>query len=97
MTRRSLASPTPALCVTTRGGVGQDSVAAVEASVAALREVARRMGADVVGAPLRVEHAGAPDVVEVALPVRSLPDDDPPAPLAAEVLTPGTVVDDIDV
>ena len=89
--RRTLDAPTPVLTVTTRctpAGVAS----ALAQSAEALSETARRLGAVIVDTPLRVDH-GDPEVVEVCLPIRELPSEDPPQPIAAEVLIPGTVVD----
>jgi len=95
--RRTIDAPTPVLAITTRSPA--DEVAAVgeviARSLAALRETARRLELEVVGVPLRVDHGDA-TVVEVCLAIRSAPEIDPPAPVAAEVLTPGTIVESVD-
>ena len=91
--RHTIDTPTPVLAITTRAMT--DITAAIAEATAALRETARRLGIDVLGSPLRVDHADDA-VVEVCLLVSALPDVEPPPPVAAEVLTPGTVVDSLD-
>ena len=91
--RHTVAAPTPVLTITSRAA-GADGDLVVEQSLAALRETARRMELDIVGAPLRVDH-GDPLVFELCLMVRRLPDVDPPRPVAAEMLTPGTTVESL--
>lgn len=93
--RHTIDTPTPVLTVTTRAHVVGDVDAVVAESTAALRETARRLELDLLGSPLRVDHGDA-SVVEVCVLVRSLPDVDPPPPVAAEMLTPGTIVDSLD-
>jgi hypothetical protein len=94
--RHSIDTPTPVLTVTTRMPVGGDVDAVITEATAALRETSRRLDLEVFGSPLRVDHGDA-SVIEVCVLVRSLPDVDPPPPVAAEMLTPGTVVDSLDV
>lgn len=91
--RHTIDTPTPVLTVTARAS--GDAGAIVGEAVAALRETARRLTIEVLGSPLRVEH-GDPAVVEICVMVRALPEADPPPPVAAEMLTPGTVVDSLD-
>lgn len=92
--RHSVDRPMPVLTVTARVTVsGADAVAAE--CLAALRETATRLGVDVIGVPLLVDHAD-PSVVEVCLELAALPPADPPAPVAAEVLVPGTIVTSLD-
>ena len=92
--RHTIDTPTPVLTVTARTSGEVDAL--VGEAVAALRETARRLALEVLGSPLRVDH-GDPSVVEVCLLVTALPHDDPPPPVAAEMLTPGTIVDSLDV
>jgi hypothetical protein len=86
----TIAEPTPVLAVTIRAGV-DDRGKVVDDAVAALRETARRLALADAGPPARVLHDDA-EVIEVCLPIAALPADDPPAPIAAEVLVPGTTV-----
>lgn len=95
LVRHTIDTPTPVLTVTTRAPAGVDVDAVIGEATAALRETSRRLELEVLGSPLRVDHGDA-SVVEVCVLVRSLPDVDPPPPVAAEMLTPGTVVDSLD-
>lgn len=89
--RRTLDAPLAVLTVTVRAPHGSAETTLGE-SASALRETARRMGIRSDGHLLRVHHSDAA-VIEVCLPLDGLPAIDPPPPIAAEVLVPGTVVD----
>lgn len=85
----AIEEPTAVLAVTVR--TSDRGTARTEAA-AALRECAARLGLEADGALLEVAHAD-PAILELCLKVGRLPAEDPPAPVAAELLTPGTMVE----
>lgn len=91
--KHEIDAPTPVLAVTTRAGASPEA-AVIEASLAALRETARRLEITPIGPPLRVDHDD-PAIVEVCLVLAAMPDAAPPPPIAAEMLTPGTSVESL--
>ena len=84
---RHVREPLPVLAITLRAPTQQ----AVDDAKAALLETSRQLNAVTVGEVFVVDHGDA-SVVELCLPIESLPAADPPPPLAAEVLVPGTVL-----
>ena len=82
-----LEEPLPVLAITLRDPAG----GAIDDAKAALEETARQLNAVTIGEVFIVDH-NDPAVVEVCLALEGLPAADPPPPLAAEVLVPGTVL-----
>ncbi|HVM08819.1 MAG TPA: hypothetical protein VM345_10165 [Acidimicrobiales bacterium] len=87
-------APTPVLAITARSDLTTIEQIVREAA-AALRETARRLELTASESVFRVHHTDA-GVVEVCLPVSALPEVDPPPPVAAEMLVPGTVIEALD-
>ena len=90
MTPSTIVEPQPVLAVTARAAAGA-AESVIRDSVAALEEAARRLGIVAAGRAVRISHQDE-TVIEVCLPIAQLPADDPPPPIAAEVLVPGTEV-----